>query len=283
MKNIASSLFLALSLFVVSCENEEVDTTAPTMEVVSWNPTPSPQEVCGTIDETVFSVTGGDILSFDVIFRDNANLSQYKIDIHSNFDCHGHGAGTVPGIAPPDLVSVTTDWAMLDIKSLTGSEQNVSRELQVPESVTAGNYHFQIQVLDESGNDNPFANFFSIRATNPLDNVAPVVAVEIPAQSSFSASKGSKIRFKGEVTDDRSLSDGGNGVLFLNYTDLSSGNTFNTDQVFAFGAEIVDSYLFDFEYTVPNTLKPGDYRFILAATDGVRNVGELVTFLVEVN
>ena len=49
----------------------------------------------------------------------------------------------------------------------------VNRTLNVPENVTAGSYHFQIQVVDVSGNDNPAANFFSLKIKNPLDDIAP--------------------------------------------------------------------------------------------------------------
>ena len=181
-----------------------------------------------------FDLTGGEQLKFDVIFKDNEALSQYKIDIHNNFDCHGHGGGSAPSVAPPNVENQTIDWSIIDIQNISGTSAPVNRTLDVPENVTAGNYHFQIQVVDVSGNDNPAANFFALKIKNPLDDTPPQISVDEPANSSFSVKKGENIRFIGQVTDDRSLSDGGNGVLYLAYTDLSSGNTFTTDQVFVF-------------------------------------------------
>ena len=95
-KYIFNFIVIAISLFMISCGDENIDVTSPEMEVVSFVPEPGEGEICGSLKPTVFQLTGGDILSFDVIFRDNDALSQYKIDIHNNFDCHGHGGGSAP-------------------------------------------------------------------------------------------------------------------------------------------------------------------------------------------
>ncbi|MBK8568023.1 MAG: DUF4625 domain-containing protein [Saprospiraceae bacterium] len=204
------------------------------------------------------------------------------MDIHNNFDCHGHGGGSAPAVAVPNVENLTTDWTLLDIQDLSGTTTPVKRTLQVPQNVTAGLYHFQIQVIDESGNDNPAANFFALKIKNPLDDLSPTITVEQPSISSFSVKKGDTIQFKGKVTDDRSLSDGGNGVLFLAYTDLSSGNTFTTNKVFVFDENVDKTFDYDFEYTIPQTLTTGNYRYSLGANDGVRNVASFQFFDVEV-
>jgi hypothetical protein len=91
------------------------------------------------------------------------------------------------------------------------------------------------------------------------------------------------VRFAGEVTDNYSLSEGGNGVLFLTYTDLNSGNTFiGSGAVSPFESNVEKSFAFDFEFTVPATLRTGDFRFSLRAHDGVRNVAEAAHFAVRV-
>lgn len=280
-------IFQILSLFVLfclsACGGDNVDVTPPSMEAMAYIPAPIVDEICGTQEPVVFQLTGGDQLTFDVIFNDDNALSQYKIDIHNNFDCHGHGEGSAPFIAVPNVNNQTTDWALLDIQNISGMTAPVKRTLDVPENVTTGNYHFQIQVVDESGNDIPSANFFALKIKNPLDDVAPQIAVDEPAGDSFSVKKGETIRFVGQVTDDRSLSDGGNGVLYLSYTDLDSGNTFSTDQVFPFDESVEKVFNFDFEYTIPQTLTNGSYRFSLGANDGVRNVAPFQVFEVEVS
>ncbi len=269
-------------LMVAACKGDNVDLTPPEMEVLSFEPTPVADEICGAQEPVVFQLTGGERLIFDVIFNDDVALSQYKVDIHNNFDCHGHGGGSAPSVAVPNVDNQTVDWTVLEIQDIEGTSSSVLRSLDVPLNVTTGNYHFQIQVVDESGNDNPAANFFALKIKNPLDETPPQITLQEPANSSFSIKKGETVRFVGQVTDDRSLSDGGNGVLFLAYTDLSSGNTFATDEVFVFDENVDTVFDFDFEYTVPQTLVTGSYRFSLGANDGVRNVAPFQFFEVEV-
>lgn len=270
-------------LYFVSCDKRDIDVTAPTIEVLSFVPEPVEDEICTMDAPVVFRLVGGDQLSFDVIFKDNVALSQYKVDIHNNFDCHGHGGGSVPAVLVPNVVNQTEDWTVLEINDIEGQSSSVMRTFDVPDNVTTGNYHYQIQVLDESGNDNPSANIYSLKINNPLDAVSPSINVEAPSVSSFSITKGEAINFIGQVTDDRSLSDGGNGILYLSYTDLSSGNTFITDAVFPFDENVELSYDFDFEYIVPQTLVEGNYRFSLGANDGVRNIAPFAFFEVAVS
>lgn len=279
--SIFSCVLLAIVL-LYSCDKQSIDTTPPTMKVLEYMPSPMVNEICGSQEPNVFVLEGGEDLSFDVVFKDDEALSQYKIDIHNNFDCHGHGGGSAPSVSAPNVQNLTLDWTVLEIQDITGTTAPVMRTLEVPENVTAGNYHFHVQVIDESGNDSPFTNFFSLKITNPKDKVAPLISVDQPANSNLTISKGQSINFSGNVTDDRSLSDGGNGILYLAYTDLSSGNTFTTNEVFVFDEAVESIYDFDFDYTIPSTLVSGSYRFSLGANDGVRNVASFVFFDVEV-
>ncbi|MFN3173384.1 MAG: DUF4625 domain-containing protein [Phaeodactylibacter xiamenensis] len=268
-----------IALLAWSCNgSDDVDVSAPSMQVISFAPAPEPGAVCGGMEDSVFTVLGGETLTATLRFSDDRSLSQYKVDIHNNFDCHGHGGAAAPGVAVPNVSNQTEDWTVLDIRGLSGETAEEQLQLPVPTDVTSGIYHFQIQVIDEAGNDNPLANFYSIRAINPTDGEAPTLTLSSPSQVSFTAAKGSTVTFSGTVTDNYSLSEGGNGIVFLSYTDLSSGNTFSTGAYVAFDAGVEKDYNFDFEYTIPQTLKAGNYRFRVDAHDGVRNTAEPVIF-----
>jgi hypothetical protein len=280
MKKLFFLLVMGVLMFS-SCGDEEVDTMPPSLQFLDLAPAPSPDMVCGTMEDSVFHLKGGESLELSVRFRDDLALSQYKIDIHNNFDCHGHGGGAAPGVSVPGITNQTEDWTVLEILGLSGVDQNVDKTLAVPENVTTGNYHFQIQVIDESGNDNPNANFYTLKLVNPIDEEAPNLSVTTPAED-FSIAKGATANFIGEVTDNYSLSEGGNGVLYLTYTDLNSGNTFLSNAVFPFDESVEKNYSFDFNFMVPNTLKAGDFIFSVRVHDGVRNVGEPVNFNVAV-
>ena len=273
---------LAVVLLCLACDPVEVDITAPQITNLIITPTPSAAIVCGANDDKAIEVTGGGVLQFELMVTDETALSQYKVDIHSNFDCHGHGNSSAPAVAVPDIDGETEDWSVLKIENLTGTNASIQEVLNVPENVTAGNYHFHIQVVDASGNDDPLNNIYTIKVSNPSDAIPPILQLSSPSENSFSASRGSMITFSGNVSDETSLSEGGNGVLFLSYTKLSTGNTFNTDAVFPFDAATSNSHDFSFTWEVPGSLTSGTYRLTVGATDGVRNVAEVVSFEVEV-
>ncbi len=274
--------FLVITVFSACGGGDDIDVTAPELTIQRIIPAAQTAQICGGTEAEVFLLNGGQEFEMDLTFSDDQALSQYKIDIHNNFDCHGHGGANAPGVATPDVDSQTDDWAIIDILPLEGSSETISRKLMVPENVTAGVYHFQIQVLDAAGNDEPLANIFSLKIENPLDNVPPQIEATTPLGSDFNIAKGQQLTFSGQVTDNRSLSDGGNGVLYLSYTDLSTQNTFNTDAVFVFDDSVDTVYDFNFEYTIPNTLTTGEYLFVLGANDGVRNVAESISFQVTI-
>ena len=126
-------------LFVVlGCGKENVDLTPPSMDVLNYSPSPIEDEICGAQEPVVFQLTGGEKLGFDVIFKDDIALSQYKVDIHNNFDCHGHGGGSAPSVSVPNVDNLTTDWTVLEIQDISGTSAPVTRTLDVPENVTAG-------------------------------------------------------------------------------------------------------------------------------------------------
>jgi hypothetical protein len=275
-------LFLLPLTFVACSDDNGVDITPPNMQILSLVPNPAAGEICGTMEDTVFSIRGGETLLAELAFSDNDALSQYKVDIHNNFDCHGHGGTAAPGVPVPSVGSVTEDWTVLTLEDLSGTSESITLSIKAPDNVTAGSYHFQIQVLDESGNDNPLANFYSIRAYHPADEEAPVLSVQEPAENELTAAKGSTLTFSGQVTDNYSLSDGGNGLVFLSYTDLSSGNTFSTDAFISFDDSVGTDYDFELNFVVPQTIQAGDYRVRIDAHDGVRNVAEPVFFELQV-
>lgn len=273
---------LIIILFPACNLNDDVDVTAPELIFEELLPQPAEGMICGEVEDQVIELSGGDTLSFVAQFSDDNELSEYKIDIHNNFDCHGHGGGSTPSIAVVDIDNQTEDWTVLDIGSLNGNRAVETVELVAPFNVTAGNYHFHVQVVDEVGNDSPFSNFYSIKVSNPTDQIPPVISLTEPATTDLMVSKGEAVSFQGTVTDNYSLSEGGNGLVFLTYTDLSSGNTFTTDAFLVIPATAEQSQDFDLSFTVPNTLRAGDYRFTLRAHDGVRNVAAPVEFEVEV-
>ncbi|MEM9983961.1 MAG: DUF4625 domain-containing protein [Bacteroidota bacterium] len=265
-------LFLyVVSLLMISlwgCKGE-VDLDAPTFEVVLFDPAPRTGTICGAQSENVFFLASGQALTFEYVFRDNEGLSQYKIDIHHNFDCHGHAR------------SVSEDWTVLEVVDLSGLEQRVSRTFTVPDNVTAGAYHFHVQVIDLAGNESTFANFFDLKIINTIDTVAPQMVVSTPEESQFSLARGEDLRFMGSVRDNYSLGEGGNGGLVLTYEGVDGGNLFEATRI-EWPESQGDRADFDFSFEIPRTIPTGTYEFVLSAFDGINNESERRRYTIEV-
>lgn len=281
-KNLLSGVFyLGLISVLFSCSGE-ADITKPEIILQNFNKPPKQDFICGFADDNVISVTGGETLTFEAIFSDNEALSQYKIDLHNNFDCHGHGSGATPGISLPQSQGNTVDWSLLIVQNISGKEVVENFRIKVPENVTAGVYHFTIQLIDESGNDASTTSIYSLKVGNPSDSIVPDLNIASPAIQNLTVKKGDVITFEGMVTDDRDLSLGGNGMVFLSYLNKTSGNVFSTNTYKVFSESYGKSASFNLSYTVPNTLITGNYTYSLVAFDGVRNVSDVRTFEVKV-
>jgi hypothetical protein len=251
-------LLLITSLF--SCGKE--DTTPPEWDFHSFTPSPNPGEICGEMQNEVFFVSGGETFEFTATFTDNEALSQYKIDIHENFDCHGHGK--------------TSDWSVLQLIDLSGKEEFISKSILVPENVTAGKYHFSIQLVDAAGNQATNTFIRDIVVYNPTDSVPPVVTVATPLPStSHTATRGGSLNFQGTITDNLSLGEGGNGKLVIDYVNLSNQNKFIGKEL-NFPESQGASYNFNETFTIPNSIPAGNYLFRVYAYDGVNNVSDFV-------
>jgi hypothetical protein len=253
-------VFACVFILLFSCGKE--DTTPPSWEFTSFNPAPKPGTICGELENEVFFLTGGDTLSFTAIFTDDEELSQYKIDIHENFDCHGHGK--------------TSDWSVLQIIDLNGKEEVINKKIPVPQNVTAGKYHFIIQLVDAAGNQAQNTFLRDIVVFNPTDTVPPVVNVSVPLTSAtHTASRGGTVNFQGTVTDNLSLGMGGNGKLVIDYVNQNNQNVFQGKTI-AFPESQGTSYNFNENISIHNSVPLGNYTFRVYAYDGVNNLSEPV-------
>ena len=147
--------------------------------------------------------------------------------------------------------------------------------------MTAGAYHFHVQVIDAAGNESPFANFFDVRVLNSIDTVAPEVSVSTPVLNQFSIARGEELRFVGSVNDNYSLGEGGNGGMVLTYEGVDGGNLFEAATI-DWPETQGSSADFDFSFEIPRTLPTGAYEFVLSARDGINNESERLRYTVEI-
>lgn len=133
-------LFLVGILTLGACK-KEADTTIPLIEVLSVSPNITTATVCDETENNVIPVTAGQTIVLKLKMTDNEGLSQYKIEGHENFDCHGHRSPR------------NTDWSYQQLKTLSGTTIEEQIELKFPADATAGNYHLELKVVDLAGNE----------------------------------------------------------------------------------------------------------------------------------
>ncbi|KAB2918743.1 MAG: DUF4625 domain-containing protein [Bacteroidetes bacterium] len=105
----------------------------------------------------------GEKMNVSVAFEDNKELSQYKIEIHDDFDRHAHLKTGSPAFTFTKIVAIS-------------SNGSYHFTIDIPADVAAGPYHFIVNALDKAGNEADFAEAeFTIK--NSLDSIAPTLNI----------------------------------------------------------------------------------------------------------
>lgn len=171
MKKILLASVLAMSL-LASCDKEDRDKEAPVLTLTRTNPVLTSEEVCGEIENNVIKVTQGSTFTVAFTVSDNFEVEEYKIDLHDNTDCHGHGRS-------PQQAG---HWSISEIKEVDAQRMDVSKTYTVPADATPGAYHLQISAIDDNGNEsteNLYYNILVEEAAPTPDVTPPTLSVTI--------------------------------------------------------------------------------------------------------
>jgi hypothetical protein len=150
MKSIKSTLIAIITtilsiLTIVSCEKSG-DTTSP---VIHLN---APTEGA--------ELMAGKDVHFDMELSDNEMLKSYKVEIHNNMESpHGHEKAIRPlHLKSGSYYSYQQSWDVSDKKNAHIHHH----EIEIPEDVIPGAYHFMVYCTDASGNESHIALNISI-------------------------------------------------------------------------------------------------------------------------
>lgn len=114
-------LFSVVVLFF-SCS--ETDTTKPLAELVS----PS--------DADTFFIN--DTILFSGVFSDNDELTQYRLEMKNNFT---------------EIEDSLPAWKFVVVDALAGTQDTVSSELIIPDTIYKGSYWLILKCADVEGNE----------------------------------------------------------------------------------------------------------------------------------
>jgi len=230
----------------------ELKNEKPTIGIVSQSVPTISEYLCNASFDNVIKVFTGDTIRFVFSFVAHNPLSQYKIDIHNNFDCHAHGK-SVP-------------WSVLKLIDLSGNNATVEETLVVPEDASVGNYHLMIRLLDVYGLEAEVKEF-NLIILNSDDMQEPVIELSSPTENS-TFQHGEKVNFIGTITDNKSLK---NSRYELKFTD-SDDQTYNLYEIF-YPSETINTYSIDTFYNIGTFISKGNGFFTIKAYDEANNYG----------
>lgn len=253
-QKLALALLAAATTTFYACKKNESDTQAPALTVNQLTPAVGSDTICGALATNVIHVDGGSNLSITFAATDNVELGQYKIDIHDDFDCHGHDGERSPS---------PTVWTMQDIVNLTGTQQTITRDIAVPSDIYAGNYHFQVSLIDKAGNELQTNHIYTLKIRNMNDTIAPTLTYAMPN----SVNRGATLTVTGTASDNVALE---NGRVELVYHNQNEERV--VAALYTFAAAAGTSTNFTLNYVVPTSLTTGTYEFEVLLYDAVGNL-----------
>jgi hypothetical protein len=120
---------------------EDSDTTRPVINLIA------PAE-----DDTL-QIGSEHGVHFDAEFSDDVALASYKVEIHNNFDGHGHDE-----TRSSNEEIVTVDFEFNQSWTISGRNVDIHHhEIKIPENATPGAYHLMVYCTDAAGNESHIA------------------------------------------------------------------------------------------------------------------------------
>lgn len=130
-----------LALYSCNKEDKVLDLQAPSLSVISLNSEKVTDTICGDVYDNVLQYQAGDTIAFRLRIQDDQNLSQLKVEIHENADCHSHGERPL------------SEFEYLEIIDISGKELERDFQIIIPADAEIAPYHFHMQAIDAVGKE----------------------------------------------------------------------------------------------------------------------------------
>ncbi len=150
-KNLIFLLLIAVAGCKKTTDDPNPSPQKPVISVIETSVPKTSAVICGEYHDNILAIVAPGSLVLKLRFQSEQSLSQAKLSVHSNFDCHSHGRVAASGD--------DDEWELTENISLTGKDTTLNIKLDVPEQATPGNYDLIIRLLDVSGNESDFTEF----------------------------------------------------------------------------------------------------------------------------
>lgn len=204
-----------------SCKKDDPDKTPPTIIAVAEP----------VADEEFLS--GGEI-HVEATASDDRDLSQVKIDIHSDDDGHSHGK-----------VHSSSFFEVIKIVSVSGVLASFHEDIPIPSTAKAAKYHVILQAVDKAGNLSPLVER-DIYIKNASDLIAPVISISTPSENQM-VQRDATMNVIGSITDNIGLEEveikvyRGSSLIFSTEIDVA-GTSYDLNQTVSTAAWQAGSY-----------------------------------------
>lgn len=234
-------LILGFGLFFISCD-KDIDETPPVIENMT---------IDGEADEIYLPIES--TFEITALINKLGGEGQMKLDIHSNFDGHGHKNNLV-------------DYSHVEIYDIEGESYTFTDNRTIPDSVKAGPYHVGLFAIDEAGNESNEAIMELI--VTRLD--APQVNITAPNFSNdLSYAPGDTIHLEGIVADDESLVE-----VIVSLKEINGeGEAYNKDFDLTGNPQSWDFQTDgNLNIAIESGLPAGKYSLLIRAEDNLGNI-----------
>jgi len=135
-------VILGLIFAFTSCDDTVKDELLPVIDMTGT--TAFPQN-CTTVYR-------GESFTFNARFTDNIELGSYSIEMHNNFDHHTHSTSAEECVLGA-LKTTVKPLLFIDEYTIPAGKKEYasSIEINLPDSVDTGDYHFMVRLADASG------------------------------------------------------------------------------------------------------------------------------------
>jgi len=143
LRNLVMFILLPGLFLISSCQDdEEVDTEYPVIDANFEDAFP---QQCSQLNK-------GETFTFKARFTDNIQLGSFSIDIHDNFDHHSHSTEVDECDMDPVKEAENPFLFIQNYPIPDGQQEYVAEiDIEIPEGVDSGDYHFLILLTDETG------------------------------------------------------------------------------------------------------------------------------------
>ena len=135
-------ILVITSILLFACDDTQKDDVLPIIDMSGDTAFP----------KNCVTVYRGESFTFNALFTDNVELGSYSIEMHNNFDHHTHSTSSTE-CEMEAVKKPVNPLLFIDEYDIPQGKTSYSAsiEIEIPDDVDTGDYHFMVRLTDTSG------------------------------------------------------------------------------------------------------------------------------------